>query len=150
MVDALEAVRKALRPRGLVFDLQPEATYLPTVAVRDSRGRRSIGVIDREPDVDVIAAREARERVVREGRFVQVASLRRTYTTRFTSLSDFDADRRSHTPVWRLARGVRPRLMEAWRARHDGAVIETTRRMTISVLRMRDSSPEQTSRASGA
>src|SRR5688500_20230818 len=71
MVDALEAVRRALRPRGLVFDLQPEATYLPTVAVRDSRGRRSIGVLDREPDEDVIAAREARERVVRESRFVR-------------------------------------------------------------------------------
>ena len=135
MVDALEAVRGALRPRGLVFDLQPEATYLPTVAVRDARRRRSIGVLQREPDEDVIAAHEARERVVREGRFVQVAFLRRTYTTRFTSLSDFDADRRSHTPVWRLARGVRPRLLEAWRGRHDGAVIETTRQMTISVLR---------------
>jgi hypothetical protein len=137
MVDALEAVRRALRPRGLVFDLQPEATYLPTIAVRDSRGRRSIGVLDREPDEDVIAAHEARERVVREGRFVEVASLRRMYTTRFTSLSDFDADRRSHTPVWRLARGVRPRLTQAWRTRGDGAVIETTRRMTISVLRKR-------------
>lgn len=141
MVDALESVRRALRPLGLVFDLQPDATYLPTVAVRDSRGRRSIGVIDREPDQDVIAAHEARERVVREGRFVQVASLRRMYTTRFTSLSDFDADRRSHTPVWRLARGVRPRLLEAWRTRHDGAVIETTRRMTIAVLRKRVDSP---------
>jgi hypothetical protein len=141
MVDALEAVRRALRPRGLVFDLQPEATYLPTVALRDSRGRRSIGVIDREPDEDVIAAREARERAVREGRFVQVASLRRTYITRFTSLSDFDADRRSHTPVWRLARGVRPRLLEAWRTRHDRAVIETTRRMTIAVLRKGVDSP---------
>jgi hypothetical protein len=137
MVDALEAVRRALRPRGLVFDLQPEAMYLPTVAVRDSRGRRSIGLIDREPDEDVIAAHEARERVVREGRFVRVATLRRMYTTRFRSLSDFDADRRSHTPVWRLARGVRPRLIDAWRTRHDGAVIETTRRMTISVLRKR-------------
>ena len=137
MVDALEAVRRALRPRGLVFDLQPEATYRPTIAVRDSRGRRAIGVLDRQPDEDVIAAHEARERVVREGRFVQVASLRRTYTTRFTSLSDFDADRRSHTPVWRLARGVRPRLTQAWRTRRDGAVIETTRRMTIAVLRKR-------------
>lgn len=124
-----------------MFDLQPDATYLPTVAVRDSRGRRSIGVIDREPDQDVIAAHEARERVVREGRFVHVASLRRMYTTRFTSLSDFDADRRSHTPVWRLARGVRPRLLEAWRTRHDGAVIETTRYMTIAVLRKRVDSP---------
>jgi len=124
-----------------VFDLQPEATYLPTVAIRDSRGRRSIGVLDREPDEDVIAAREARERVVREGRFVQVASLRRTYTARFRSLSDFDADRLSHTPVWRLARGVRPRLIDAWRTRHDGAVIETTRRMTIAVLRKRVDSP---------
>ena len=120
-----------------MFDLQPEATYLPTVAVRDSRGRRSIGVLDREPDEDVIAAREARERVVRDGRFVQVASLRRMYTARFQSLSDFDADRRSHTPVWRLARGVRPRLVAAWRTRREGAVIETTRRMTISVLRKR-------------
>jgi hypothetical protein len=98
-------------------------------------------VLDREPDEDVIAAREARERLVREGRFVQVASLRRMYTTRFTSLSDFDADRRSHTPVWRLARGVRPRLIDAWRTRHDRAVIETTRRMTIAVLRKRVGSP---------
>ena len=120
-----------------MFDLQPDAAYLPTVAVRDSRGRRPIGVIDREPDEDVIAAHEARERVVRQGRFEQVASLGRTYTTRFTSLSDFDADRRSHTPVWRLARGVRPRLIDAWRARRDGAVIETTRRMTSVVLRKR-------------
>jgi hypothetical protein len=137
MVDALEAVRRALRPRGLVFDLEPDATHLPTVVLCDSRGRRSIGVIDREPDEDVIAAHQARERVVRERRFVQVASLRRMHTTRFTSLSDFDADRRSHTPVWRLARGVRPRLVDAWRTRHDGAVIETTRRWTISVLRKR-------------
>jgi hypothetical protein len=141
MVDALEAVRRALRPRGLVFDLQPEARYLPTIAVRDSRGRRTIGVLDRQPDEDVIAAHEARERVVREGRFVEVASLRRTYITRFTSLSDFDADRRSHTPVWRLARGVRPRLTQAWRTRRGGAVIETTRQMTISILRKRVGSP---------
>jgi len=145
MVDALEAVRKALRPKGLVFDLQPEATYQPTIAVRDSRGRRSIGMLDREPDEDVIAAHEARERVVREGRFEQIASLRRVYTTRFTSLSDFDADRRSHTPVWRLARGVRPRLIDAWRTRHDRAVIETTRRMTIAVLRKRTDSPRSVS-----
>jgi hypothetical protein len=150
MVDALEAVRRALRPNGLVFDLQPEATYLPTVAVRDSRGRRSIGVIDREPDEDVIAAREARERVVREGRFVQVASLHRTYTARFTSLSDFDADRRSHTPTWRLARGARPRLLEAWRTRHDRAVIETTRRMTIAVLRKQVDSPTPRDRSPAA
>ena len=145
MVDALEAVRGALGPRGWVFDLQPEATYQPTIAVRDSRGRRSIGMLDREPDEDVIAAHEARERVVREGRFEQIASLRRVYTTRFTSLSDFDADRRSHTPVWRLARGVRPRLIEAWRTRHDRAVIETTRRMTIAVLRKRTDSPRSVS-----
>ena len=134
MVDALEAVRAALRPRGLVFDLQPDATYLPTVAVRDSRGRRSMGVILREPDEDVIAAHEARKRLVREGRFAEIALLRRTFTTSFTTLAAFDADRRSHTPTWRLARGVRPRLLDAWRARRHGAVIETTRRMTMAVL----------------
>jgi hypothetical protein len=134
MVDALEAVRAALRPKGLVFDLQPDATYLPTVAVRDSRGRRSMGVIHREPDEDVIAAREARRRVVGDGRFAEIAFLRRTFTTNFTTLAAFDAERRSHTPTWRLARGMRPRLLDAWRARREGAVIETTRRMTMAVL----------------
>jgi len=134
MVDALEAVRGALRPRGLVFDLQPDATYLPTVAVRDSRGRRSIGVIHREPDEDVIAAHEARKRVVREGGFAEIAMLRRTFTTSFTTLAAFDAEMRSHTPTWRLARGMRPRLLDAWRTRRDGAVIETTMRMTMAVL----------------
>ena len=140
MVDALEAVRGALRPRGLVFDLQPDATYLPTVAVRDSRGRRSMGVIRREPDEDVIAAHEARKRVVREGGFAEIALLRRTFTTSFTTLAAFDADRRSHTPTWRLARGMRPRLLDAWRARRDGAVIETTMRMTMVVLQKRSRS----------
>jgi hypothetical protein len=135
MVDALEAVRGALRPRGLVFDLQPDAAYLPTVAVRDSRGRLSMGVIHREPDEDVIAAHEARQRVVRDGRFTEIALLRRTFTTSFTTLAAFDAERRSHTPTWRLARGVRPRLLDAWRARREGAVIETTMRMTMAVLR---------------
>jgi hypothetical protein len=134
MVDALEAVRGALRPRGLVFDLQPDATYQPTVAVRDSRGRRSMGVIAREPDEDVIAANGARKRVVRDGRFAEIALLRRTFRTSFTTLAGFDAERRSHTPTWRLARGMRPRLLEAWRARRDGAVIETTMRVTMAVL----------------
>ena len=134
MVDALETVRGALRPKGLVFDLQPDATYRPTVAVRDSRGRRSMGVIHREPDEDVIAAHGARQRVVGDGRFAEIALLRRTYRTSFTTLAGFDAERRSHTPTWRLARGMRPRLLEAWRARRDGAVIETTMRMTVAVL----------------
>jgi hypothetical protein len=134
MVDALEAVRAALRPRGLVFDLQPDATYQPTVAVRDSRGRRSLGVIAREPDEDVIAAHEARKRVVRDGRFTEIALLRRTFRTSFTTLAGFDAERRSHTPTWQLARGMRPRLLEAWHARRDGAVIETTMRVTMAVL----------------
>lgn len=137
MVDALEAVRGALRPSGLVFDLQPDATYLPTVAVRDSRGRRPMGVIAREPDEDVIAAHEARKRVVREGRFAEIALLRRTFTTNFTTLAAFEAERRSHTPTWRLARGMRPRLLDAWRARREGAAIETTMRMTIAVLQKR-------------
>ena len=135
MVDALEAVRGALRPSGLVFDLQPDATYLPTVAVRDSRGRLSMGVIHREPDEDVIAAHEVRQRVVRDGRFTEIALLRRTFTTSFTTLAAFDAERRSHTPTWRLARGMRPRLVDAWRARREGAAIETTMRMTVAVLR---------------
>ena len=135
MVDALEAVRAALRPRGLVFDLQPDATYLPTVAVRDSRGRRSLGVIHREPDEDVIAAHEARQRVVREGGLAEIALLRRTFRTSFTTLAGFDAERRSHTPTWRLAQGMRPRLLAAWRTRRDGAVIETTMRVTMAVLR---------------
>ena len=133
MVDALDAVRGALRPRGLVFDLQPDATYLPAVAVRDSRGCRSMGVIHREPDEDVIAAHEARKRVVREGGFVEIALLRRTFATGFTTLAGFEAERRSHT-TWRLARGMRPRLVDAWRGRRDGALIETTRRMTMVVL----------------
>jgi hypothetical protein len=137
MVDALEAVRGALRPRGLVFDLQPDATFLPTVAVRDSRGRRSMGVIHREPDEDVIAAHEARKRVISEGGFIEIALLRRTFATRFTTLAAFEAERRSHTPTWRLARGMRPRLLDAWRARRDGAVIETTGRMTMLVLQKR-------------
>lgn len=134
MVDALEGVRGALRPRGLVLDLQPDATYLPKVAVRDRRGRRPIGVMLRQPDEDVIAAHEARERVVREGRFVEIALLRRTYRIDFTRLAAFEADKRSHTPTWRLAPGARSRLIEAWRSRGDGATVETTRRMTIAVL----------------
>jgi hypothetical protein len=96
-----------------------------------------MGVIHREPDEDVIAAHEALRHVVREGRFAEIALLRRTFTASFTTLAAFDADRRSHTPTWRLARGMRPRLVDAWRGRRDGAVIETTRRMTIAVLQKR-------------
>jgi hypothetical protein len=134
MVDALEAVRGALRPNGFVFDLQPDATYLPTVAVRDLHRRRPIGVIRREPDEDVVAAHEARDRVVREGRFVQIALLRRTYRVEFTRLAAFEAYKRSHTPTWRLEPGARSRLTDAWRSRGDGAKIEMTGRMTIAVL----------------
>ncbi|HEV8534947.1 MAG TPA: hypothetical protein VGR87_04400 [Candidatus Limnocylindria bacterium] len=137
MVDALESVRKALRPSGVIFDLQPDAAHQPTVAVRDRSGRHALGPLLRETDEDVLAAHAARDGLVRAGRFSQVAFLRRTYRTSVATLAAFDADRRSHTPTWRLARGVRPRLLEAWRAGGKGAGIETTRRMSIVVLRRR-------------
>lgn len=135
MVDALEAVWRVLRPRGLVFDLQPDASYLPTVSVRDRRARRSVGLILRAPDEDVFAAHAARERIVAEGRFRRIGFVRRTYRTSFESLRAFEADRRSHTPAWRLGPDTRRKLLAAWRTRRDGAAIETTMAMTMVVLR---------------
>lgn len=135
MVDALEAVRAALRPGGLLVDLQPDTFYQPTVAVRDDDGRREVGRVHRDLDEDVVAAHAARRRVVSAGRLDEIAFFARAYRTRQSTLAAFDVEKGSHTPPWRLDRGVRPRLLNAWRARGEGAVIETTRRLTVAVLR---------------
>lgn len=140
MVDALEAVWRVLRPNGLVFDLQPDASHRPAVAVRDARGRRTVGTIARAPDEDVVAAHAARERLVASGRFRTIAVARRTYRASFDTIAAFEASKRSHTPTWRLAPGTLPRLRAAWRTRRGRAAIESTRRMTIVALRKTDRS----------
>lgn len=138
MVDALESVRSALRSGGIVVDLQPEAIYAPALAVRDRGRHRPVGAIVRPDDEDVIAANAAREWAVETGRFRTLAHLRPTYRTSIASLEALDAEKRSHTPPWRLAPGTRGRLLAAWRSRGRGAAIEVTRRMTLTVLRKVD------------
>lgn len=138
MVDALEAVWRALRPGGIVIDLQPDATYLPTLAVRDRGRHRRVGDILRPQDEDVLAAHAARERIVAAGRFRTIANVRRAYRTSYEHIEAFEADKRSHTPPWRLAPGVRRRLLALWRSRGRGAAIEVTRRMTLTALRKID------------
>lgn len=133
MVDALEAAWRVVRPRGLVVDLQPHASYQPRVAVRDAR-RLSLGAIVRDPDEDVLAAHAARDRLVERGRFRLIASGARWYRAAFRSFASFEEEVRDNSN-WHLPRGFRSRLLRAWRERDDEARIEVAKRFSYSILR---------------
>ena len=134
MVDALEAAWGVLRPRGLVVDLQPHASYQPSVAVRDARRRLSLGAIVRDPDEDVLAAHAARDRLVERGRFRLIASGARWYRAGFWSFASFEEEVRDNSN-WHLPRGFRSRLLRAWRERDDEARIEVAKRFSYVILR---------------
>lgn len=139
MVDALEKVWRALRPRGVLVDVQPDATFEPRVAVCADGRCVPAGRVLRPTDEDIVAAHRAVDAVVARGRFEPIAYRRHDYRLRFESLAATDDERRAHDPVWRLAPGTRARVRELWRAARGRGHIAWTRRFTVAILRKRPS-----------
>lgn len=133
MVDALEAVRRVLRARGVLVDLQPDPFYQPIVSVRVGGRRTLIGAIEREPDEEMVAAQVTRERAVADGRFALIAAGTHAFRTYHSSAASLERELASNSN-WRAPRGLRSRLAQASR-RPDAKAIELTKRFTFAVLR---------------
>jgi hypothetical protein len=131
MVDALEAVRTRLRPRGVVVDLEPDLTYQPVVYVAGRSHRRRVGAVTRTPDENILAAHVARDRAVAEGRFRLVASGVRSFRA-LHDLASFEREL-ADNENWSLPRGFRARLAAARGA--AGPRIQIEKRFDFVVLR---------------
>lgn len=135
MVDALEAVRRVLRRSGHVVELAPDLDYQPRVSLRDGSRSLAIGVIRRDPDPDIAAARRAVERVVAAQAFRIVVAATHGYGVRFPSLADLEREVRWNHENWTMPTDVRRRLRAAWRRRSGGAVIVIEKAFSLTVLR---------------
>ncbi len=133
MVDALEKSWRAVRPQGIVVDLQPVRPRIARLLVVTRRRRVQVGAVIQDPDEDVIAAHAAIGRAVARGLFQAVGYRVVPYRARFRTLAEFDAERRQHIG-WRLAPGTRGRLRAALRA-DANALIELERHFSVAALR---------------
>lgn len=133
MVDALEAVRRRLRRRGLVVDIQPDLTYQPAVSVRAGSRRVFVGAVTRAVDEDILAAHLARDRVVADGRFTLLARGGAAFRTRH-DLRSFERELADNAN-WSLPRGFRARLTAARRSAGASSMIEVDQRLDYAVLR---------------
>jgi hypothetical protein len=133
MVDALEAVRTRLRPRGVVVDLQPDLTYQPAVYVGGRSRRLFVGAVTRTPDENILAAHVARDRAVAQGKFRLVASGGASFQVRH-DLASFEREL-ADNENWSLPRGFRARLAAARRAAGPETTIQIGKRFNFVVLR---------------
>jgi hypothetical protein len=133
MVDALEAVRKRLRRRGIVVDIQPDLTYQPAVSVRAGSRRVFVGAVTRAVDEDILAAHIARDRVLADGRFRLVARSGATFRARH-DVASFERDLADNAN-WSLPRGFRARLTAVRRSAGASSTIEVEKRFDYAVLR---------------
>ena len=133
MVDALEAVRKRLRRRGILVDIAPDITYQPAVSVRVGSRRVFVGVVTRAVDENVLAAHLARDRVLADGRFRLLARGGATFHTRHDAAS-FERELADNAN-WSLPRGFRARLTAARRSAGASAMIDVDKRLDYAVLR---------------
>jgi hypothetical protein len=133
MVDALEAVRKRLRRRGVVVDIQPDLTYQPAVSVRAGSRRVFVGVVTRAVDDDILAAHIARDRVLADGRFRLVARSGATFRAPH-DLASFERELADNAN-WSLPRGFRARLSAVRRSAGASSTIEVEKRLDYAVLR---------------
>lgn len=136
MVDALRSAWRALRPRGLVVDLQPAAIYRPRLALVADGWRREVGIIGRSPDEDVVAAHRGRQQAIAEGWFSVVVSTRGESRARYQYRSDLRWLLRVNAN-WHLEPTVRRRLASAWAERPAGTSLEIRRAFSLAVLRKR-------------
>jgi len=133
MVDALEAVRKRLRRRGVVVDLQPDLTYQPAVSVRAGSRRLLVGVVTRAVDDDILAAHIARDRVLADGRFRLVARSGATFRAQH-DVASFERELADNAN-WSLPRGFRARRTAVRRSAGTSSAIEVEKRFDYTVLR---------------
>jgi hypothetical protein len=133
MVDALEAVRKRLRRRGIVVDIQPDLTYQPAVSVRAGSRRVFVGAVTRAVDEDILAAHIARDRVLADGRFRLVARSGATFRARH-DVASFERELADNAN-WSLPRGFRARLTAVRRSAGASSTIEVEKRFDYAVLR---------------
>lgn len=133
MVDALEAVRRRLRRRGIVVDIEPDLTYQPAVSVRAGSRRVFVGSVTRAVDEDILAAHLARDRVVADGRFRLLARGSAVFRTR-NDVASFERELADNAN-WSLPRGFRARLTAARRSAGASSMIEVDKRFDYAVLR---------------
>jgi hypothetical protein len=136
MVHALHAAWRVLRAGGLLVDIQPDLADQPRVAVRSGARRIAVGAVRRLPDEDILAANQAREYVLAEGWFDEVARRRQTFRPRFATLTDFHRSVRENSN-WRIPMATRKGLSAAWRGHGQDAEIELGRVFSFVVLRKR-------------
>ena len=133
MVDALEAIRKRLRRRGVVVDIQPDLTYQPAVFVRAGSRRAFVGAVTRAVDEDILAAHIARDRVLADGRFRLVARSSATFRAQH-DVASFERELADNAN-WSLPRGFRARLTAVRRSAGASSTIEVEKRFDYAVLR---------------
>jgi len=133
MVDALEAIRKRLRRRGIVVDIEPDLTYQPAVSVRAGSRRVFVGAVTRAVDEDILAAHLARDRLVADGRFRLLAIGGAAFRARH-DVASFERELADNAN-WSLPRGFRTRLIAARRSAGASSTIEVEKRFDYAVLR---------------
>jgi hypothetical protein len=136
MVHALHAAWRVLRAGGLLVDIQPDIADQPRVTVRSGARRIPVGAVRRLPDEDVLAANRAREYVLAEGWFDEVARRRPAFRSRSATLTQFYRSVRENSN-WVVPAATRHRLSAAWRGHGHDAQIELGRVFSFVVMRKR-------------
>jgi len=133
MVDALRNAWAVLRPRGVVIDVRPAASYRARVAVRHGARRLDVGPARRDPDPDIVAAGRAMRRTVRDGWFTVIARERVAWRSRYEDLATLDR-MLALNENWGVPAATRRRLERALTA---GDSIELSRVFSLAILRKR-------------
>lgn len=127
MVDALHAAHRALRPKGLLLDIRPDASRLPRVI---SRGRIVGGLVQtEEATLDDDGADRAVARVVKDGLFKPIEDGFLWYRGSFEDLAMIDDCVRTSARYGDYASGTRERL-----ARRPDEPVVTRRAIKFLVL----------------
>jgi hypothetical protein len=133
MVHALQAVREALRPHGVLVSLTPERFEARITVVHGSTERLAGRLINPSFNRYQLAAEGALARVVKIGLFELLETRRHRYRIRLDTLADLPGfiDLLG-TPRPRLSPGTRVRLQALL---HPGAHIRITDGFLVAALR---------------
>jgi hypothetical protein len=136
MVHALERARRHLAAGGFLICIQPHRTRRPFIAVRSPGRREPICALINpvfQPLID--SANGAIASIVESGLVSLIRVENHQFRVRIANPSQLRQYLTDGIRPPRFPAGGRKRLLEAWRARPEGAWIEVTEHMTVVGLR---------------
>jgi hypothetical protein len=139
MVHALQRAGRRLKPGGVLISLRPHRTWRPAIAILSPGDRLPVTrLVNPDFDRNLRSAESALDRVVRDRWFTLVgerSSRYRIYLRRPSQMRTYLE--LINPPRPRFPPGSRARLDRLWKTAPDGARIEVTEYLVLTVLRRR-------------